>query len=211
MKHLASARFWALCAALPAEVRAAADKNYAFLRDNPQHPSLHFKWLVRYGPREWETSIGYAAKVLTAACSGINDLDDAATIVVSALLIVAWRCGLQKFGLDSLKSEKLSALELEIAKEKSTALGIAGKRIRDSIVEYTHLEYTHSILNAAVSSDERARLLASVSANVQALIVQRELVGFTHDNMKWIAQTYDVPEEVLAKLGEVLPRNPMSP
>jgi hypothetical protein len=127
-------------------------------------------------------------------------------MVVSALFIVAWRCRLQKFGLDSLKSEKISALELEIAKEKSTALGIAGKRLRDSIVEYTQ-----SISNAAVSSDERARLLASVSANVQALIVQRELVGFTHDNMKWINQTYDVPDEALAKLGEVLPPNLMSP
>lgn len=113
---------------------------------------------------------------------------------------------MQKFGLDSLKNEKLSALELEIAKEKSTALGIAGKRLRDSIVEYTH-----AISNAAVSSDERVGLLASVSANVQALIVQRELIGFTHDNMKWINQTYDVPEEALAKLGEVLPPNPMSP
>ncbi len=127
-------------------------------------------------------------------------------MVVSALFIVAWRCRLQKFGLDSLKSEKISALELEIAKEKSTALGIAGKRLRDSIVEYTQ-----SISNAAVSSDERARLLASVSANVQALIVQRELVGFTHDNMKWINQTYDVPDEALAKLGKVLPPNLMSP
>lgn len=127
-------------------------------------------------------------------------------MVVSALCIVAWRCRLQKFGLDSLKSEKTSALELEIAKEKSTALGIAGKRLRDSIVEYTQ-----SISNAAVSSDERDHLLASVSANVQALIVQRELVGFTHDNMKWINQTYDVPDEALAKLGKVLPPNLMSP
>jgi hypothetical protein len=123
-----------------------------------------------------------------------------------SFIIIAWRSRLQKFGLDSLKSDKMRALELEIAKEKSTALGVAGKRLRDSIAEYTQ-----SISSAAVSSDERARLLSSVSANVQALIVQRELVGFTHDNMKWINQTYEVPEEALAKLGEVQPPNLMSP
>lgn len=54
MKHLASARFWALYTALPAEVRTVADKNYALLRENPRHPSLHFKrigklWSVRVG------------------------------------------------------------------------------------------------------------------------------------------------------------------
>jgi hypothetical protein len=107
---------------------------------------------------------------------------------------------LQKFGLDSLKSNKLSALELEIVKEKSTALGIAGQRLRKSIVKYRQ-----SISNSAVSSDERDGLLASVSADVQALIVQRELAGFTHDNMIWINQTYDLPKEALAKLGAVQP------
>ena len=111
-----------------------------------------------------------------------------------------WRCRLQKFGLDSLKSEKMSALELEIAKEKSTALGIAGKKLRDSIAEYRQ-----SISHNDVASEERDRLLASVLANVQALIVQRELVGFIHDNMHWINQTYDVPKEALAKLGAVQP------
>jgi len=105
---------------------------------------------------------------------------------------------LQKFGLDSLQSDKISALELEIAKAKSTALGIAGRRLRESI-----LKYTQSISSNAVSSDEQDSLLAAVSENVQALIVQRELVGFTHDNMNWINQTYDVPKEALAKLGAV--------
>jgi hypothetical protein len=107
---------------------------------------------------------------------------------------------LQKFGLDSLKSEKMSALELEIAKEKSTALGIAGKKLRDSIAEYRQ-----SISHNDVAWEERDRLLAAVLANVQALIVQRELVGFIHDNMHWINQTYDVPKEALAKLGAVQP------
>jgi hypothetical protein len=39
---------------LPREVREVADKNYALLKENPRHPSLHFKsigelWSVRVG------------------------------------------------------------------------------------------------------------------------------------------------------------------
>ncbi len=39
---------------LPPEVRALARKNYRLWRENPQHPSLHFKragdfWTVRIG------------------------------------------------------------------------------------------------------------------------------------------------------------------
>src|ERR1700727_355709 len=92
-----------------------------------------------------------------------------------------WTCRLQKFGLDSLKSEKMSALELEIAKEKSTSLGTAGKKLRDSIARY---KQSNSPID--VAPEERDRLLAFVLANVQELVVQRELVGFVHDNMSWI-------------------------
>ena len=40
---------------LPLEIKALADKNFALLRQDPQHPSLHFKcirddlWSVRVG------------------------------------------------------------------------------------------------------------------------------------------------------------------
>jgi hypothetical protein len=39
---------------LPAEVRDLADKNFALLKSDPRHPSLHFKqinaiWSVRIG------------------------------------------------------------------------------------------------------------------------------------------------------------------
>ena len=103
---------------------------------------------------------------------------------------------MQKFGLDSLKAEKISALELEIAKEKSTALGIAGKKLRESIAKYRQC-----ISHDGADSNERDQLLVSLAANIQALIVQRELVGLIHDNMVWIIQTYDPPKEALAKLG----------
>ena len=56
MKHYASSAYWALYEALPASVRAVADKNFALLKTDPRHPSLHFKrigslWSVRVGDR----------------------------------------------------------------------------------------------------------------------------------------------------------------
>jgi len=54
VKHFASARFWRCYRALPGEIQALADRNYALLRTNPSHGSLHFKqvgglWSVRVG------------------------------------------------------------------------------------------------------------------------------------------------------------------
>jgi hypothetical protein len=54
LKHFASRKFWALYQALPAEVRALADKNFALLTTGNRHPSLHFKrvdtlWSARVG------------------------------------------------------------------------------------------------------------------------------------------------------------------
>jgi hypothetical protein len=43
LKHFASAQFRALYDALPANVRAIADKNFELLKADPRHPSLHFK------------------------------------------------------------------------------------------------------------------------------------------------------------------------
>lgn len=57
MNHLTLPRFWRHYEALPANVRALADKNYDLLKTDPRHPSLHFKrvdarrglWSVRVG------------------------------------------------------------------------------------------------------------------------------------------------------------------
>ena len=47
MKHLALPRFWQLYRSLPASVQELADKNYALLRNDPFHPSLHLKKVGR--------------------------------------------------------------------------------------------------------------------------------------------------------------------
>ena len=56
MRHFASPAFWAAYEKLPAHIREMADKRYALLKTNPQHPSLRFKkvgrfWSVRVGLR----------------------------------------------------------------------------------------------------------------------------------------------------------------
>jgi len=54
LRHFASSRFWSLYRDLPDEIRQLADKNFALLKANPRHPSLHFKqigelWSARVG------------------------------------------------------------------------------------------------------------------------------------------------------------------
>ncbi len=57
MRHVKGARFKAQYDALPPAVRALADKNFALLKQDPRHPSLHFKrvkddlWSARVGKR----------------------------------------------------------------------------------------------------------------------------------------------------------------
>ncbi len=43
MRHRTDADFWRLYDSLPNDVRERADKAFALLKQNPRHPSLHFK------------------------------------------------------------------------------------------------------------------------------------------------------------------------
>jgi hypothetical protein len=46
--HHASPGFWSTYDALPTAVRALADKQFALLKQDPRHPSLHFKRVGRF-------------------------------------------------------------------------------------------------------------------------------------------------------------------
>ena len=48
MTHYAAPSFWRAYDQLPEQVRALADKQFALLKANPQHPSLHFKRVGRF-------------------------------------------------------------------------------------------------------------------------------------------------------------------
>jgi len=52
--HKATKRFWLCLHALPKPIQEIADKNFKLLKENPRHPSLHFKmtgklWSARVG------------------------------------------------------------------------------------------------------------------------------------------------------------------
>ena len=59
MRHFASPNFWQYYDLLPEEIQRLADKNYELLKQNPQHPSLHFKQIGRY--RSVRVGIEYRA------------------------------------------------------------------------------------------------------------------------------------------------------
>lgn len=60
MKHFASRRFWQCYEALPLEVRRLADRNYALLKSDPRHPSLHFRQVGRF----WSVRVGLHYRAL---------------------------------------------------------------------------------------------------------------------------------------------------
>ncbi len=60
MRHFASPAFWQAYEKLPQRVRELADKNYTLLKENPQHPSLHFKKVGRY----WSVRVGLRYRAL---------------------------------------------------------------------------------------------------------------------------------------------------
>lgn len=59
MKYMTLPRFWRYYEQLSTEIQTLADKNFELLKNNPRHPSLHFKkigrtqqlWSVRVGAR----------------------------------------------------------------------------------------------------------------------------------------------------------------
>jgi hypothetical protein len=48
MKHYASPSFWECYDNLPESIKELADKNYQLLKQDPTHPSLHFKKIRNY-------------------------------------------------------------------------------------------------------------------------------------------------------------------
>lgn len=66
MEHLASDSFWEAYRQLPPEVRELADRNFALLKSDPRHPSLHFKKVGKY----WSVRIGAHYRALGREADG---------------------------------------------------------------------------------------------------------------------------------------------
>jgi hypothetical protein len=60
LKHFASPEFWDAYGSLPKRMQRLAGMNFRRLRENPKHPSLHFKLAGRY----WSARIGLHYRAL---------------------------------------------------------------------------------------------------------------------------------------------------
>jgi len=60
MKHFATPEFWAHYRQLPDDIQQLADKNFAILQKNSQHPSLRLKKVGVY----WSARVGLHYRVL---------------------------------------------------------------------------------------------------------------------------------------------------
>ncbi len=102
---------------------------------------------------------------------------------------------MQNFGLDCARTHKLNAIEQEIAGEQASALGITGRRLESALREYRrHRENT-----SAAKKLEEGR--AKISSTLQELLIQREAIGIPYGNVEWVLRTYNIPPEILSKLG----------
>jgi hypothetical protein len=60
VNHRASPRFWNFYEQLPKHIQELADKNFALLKQDPRHPSLHFKKVGRM----WSARVGIHYRVV---------------------------------------------------------------------------------------------------------------------------------------------------
>lgn len=66
MRHFASPQFWACYKVLPKPIQELADRNFALLKANPQHPSLKLKKVGRF----WSVRVGLRYRALAVEVPG---------------------------------------------------------------------------------------------------------------------------------------------
>ena len=100
---------------------------------------------------------------------------------------------MQKFGLDSLLNTQKLAIELEIMEDQATALGAAGRKLDVALEKY----WRQMDLN-----EQADDLLIEVADAAWQLVLQREFIGFTHDNLAWLKRSYRIPAATFSLFGK---------
>lgn len=88
-------------------------------------------------------------------------------------------------------------VEVELVRERADALGRAGRALEHALAAY------RSATAASVGSlppDEDARLIASITASLYRLVLQRECSGARAGNLAAVRAAYDIPEAALRRL-----------
>jgi hypothetical protein len=58
--HKTTSRFWQCYNNLPQQIQELASKNFELLKENPRHPSLHFKKIGKF----WSARVGLYYRAL---------------------------------------------------------------------------------------------------------------------------------------------------
>jgi hypothetical protein len=69
MAHFTNARFWQCYRGLPQSVRKLANKNFKLLKQDPYHPSLHFKKVAGRGD-VWSVRVGIGHRAVATEENG---------------------------------------------------------------------------------------------------------------------------------------------
>ena len=88
--------------------------------------------------------------------------------------------------LGLVQSEQYTAQELEIMKERASALGRAGDQLAAALKAYAQAE----------TAQDKDECCGAAAYRLWALMVQREALGLALDNLSWIRSTYAVPDQV---------------
>jgi hypothetical protein len=94
-------------------------------------------------------------------------------------------------------------LQHEIAEERAEALGRTGRRLQQAVERLRMHELCSH--DAAKAEALRETLLWDLAERVEALIVQREACGLR--DPRYVLKFYDVPREVVARVGAKRPRS----
>ena len=97
-----------------------------------------------------------------------------------------------------MKAPAVDAVATEIAKEKSEALGLAGKKLEDALRALRELDARGGAATERGAA-ERSALVARAAERVTSFLVQREAYGFADPS--FVFAHYGVPDEVVARLG----------
>ncbi len=89
-----------------------------------------------------------------------------------------------------MSSDRLSGFEKELAAEKASSLGLAGRRMAAAVAKWHEAGH-----------DEAEELLFAAAQAAHAFMIQRELCGMRDHRAAF--EEYQVPAPVLARMGAV--------
>ncbi len=95
----------------------------------------------------------------------------------------------------SRRESQLTSLEAEIQQERAAALGVAGRRLEESLARYHSPEVD--------DPERRAEVLDAVAHDLWLLLIQRDSMAPGSGDVDRIAEEYGVPEAAKARVGVV--------